>query len=171
MPFDAAVATRFVDYYNDTLQSQSTLKVLENPPVGYQKQPFDIMQELINIKAKINSGDFSSQYAFESGIQLLIARMHDNHVTLDAGILSAFRFASPYTLISISEDGLQEPKVYLHEDVLAATKEVYRPSPLSKINNMDVHEYLESLLAMNTDGYVESHGDWNSLMSSPAKEI
>ena len=171
VPFNAAVAFRFIDYYNDTLQFQSTLAFLKNPPEGYQQPPVDVEQELEYIRANITSGAYKTQYDFEKQVQVLISCMHDNHVVLDAGILAAFRFASPYTLVSLSRDGLEEPKIYLKEDVLAAAKEGYTLSPVSKINDNDAIEYLESLVAINSDGYVEPHADWASIMSSPAKDI
>jgi hypothetical protein len=171
VPFNAAVASRFVDYYNDTLQFQSTLGFLKSPPDGYQQAPVDVQQELEDIRSKISSDAYKNQYAFEAHLQLLVSRIHDNHVTLDAGILSAFRFASPYTLVSLSQDGLQEPKIYLREDLLAAAKQGYTPHPVAKINNVTVVDYLTSLVAPNSDGYLEPHADWNSLLNSPAQEI
>jgi hypothetical protein len=170
VPFNAAVASRFIDFYNQTLQFQSTLAFLKSPPEGYQQPPVDVQQELENIRANISSGGYTNQYAFEAQIQLLISRLHDNHVQLDAGILSAFRFASPYTLVSVSPDGLQVPQVYLQEHILAANKEGSTASPIVKINDVDAIDYLTALVAPNSDGFVEPHADWNSLMESPAKE-
>ncbi|RYO39302.1 hypothetical protein AA0111_g1964 [Alternaria arborescens] len=171
VPFHADVASRFIDYYNDTLQFQSTLRYLNNPPDGYQQPSVDVQQELENIRADIVSGTYKTQYAFEEQIQVLISRIHDSHVTLDAGMLAAFKFASPYTLLSLSENGSEEPKIYLKEDLLAAAKEGYDASPVTKINSIEVIEYLTSLIAPNSEGYVEPHADWNSLLSSPAKDI
>ncbi|KAH7408333.1 hypothetical protein DE146DRAFT_645987 [Phaeosphaeria sp. MPI-PUGE-AT-0046c] len=171
VPFNAAVASRFVDYYNDTLQFQSTLAFLKSPPDGYQQSAIDVAQALEDIRANISADAYKSQYSFEWQVQLLISRIHDSHVTLDAGILSAFRFASPYSLVSISQDGVQEPKVYLKEDLVAAAKEGYTAYPIDQINDVATIEYLRSLVASNSDGYVEPHADWNSLMSSPVKDI
>jgi hypothetical protein len=39
--------------------------------------------------------------------------MRDGHASLNAGILSAFSFASPYELASVSIDGKQEPRIYI----------------------------------------------------------
>ncbi|KAH7064284.1 hypothetical protein BKA63DRAFT_608564 [Paraphoma chrysanthemicola] len=171
VPFHAAVASRFIDYYNDTLQFQSTLNYLKSPPDGYQQPPVDVEQELEDIRANISSGAFKSQYAFEAQVQRLISRIHDNHVTLDAGILSPFRFASPYTLVSLSPDGVQNPRIYLKEDLLAAAEEGYTPHPVAKINNVEVNDYLGNLIALNSDGYVEPHADWNAFMTSPYNDI
>jgi hypothetical protein len=171
VPFNSAVALRFLDYYNDTLQYQSTLAFLEDPPAEYQRPPVKVHEELKKISVNITSGAYKSQYEFETQVQVLISRLHDSHVNLDAGILSAFKFASPYTLVSVSEDGVQEPRVYLQEDVLAAANEGYKAFPISKINGLEVVDYLSSLVAPNSDGYVEPHADWNSLMESPARDV
>jgi hypothetical protein len=114
---------------------------------------------------------YKSQYKIETQVQLLISRLHDSHVTLDAGILSSFRFASNYSLVSVSPDGLQDPQIYIYEDVLDAKRDGYTLSPVVKINNISVDDYLTSLVATNSDGYVEPHADWNSLMESPAMQI
>lgn len=171
MPFNAAVASRFIDYYSETMQFQSTLKLLENPPQGYQQQAVNVQQELESIRARIVSGAYKTQYEFEAQVQVLISRIHDKHVALDAGILAAFRFASPFTLVSISEDGLKDPQIYLYEDVLLSLKEGYLADPVSKINGEDAEDYLTSLVAPNSDGYLEPHADWNSLMENPAKDV
>jgi hypothetical protein len=171
VPFNADVALRFVDYYNKTLQFQSTLKLLESPPDGYQQHAVNVLQELQQIKAGIVSGAYKTQYEFEAQVQVLVSRIHDKHVSLDAGILAAFRFASPFTLVSISEDGLKYPQVYLYEDVVLSVSEGYRAFPIAKINGQEVVDYLTSLVAPNSDGYLEPHADWNSLMENPAKEV
>lgn len=144
---------------------------MESPPEGYQQPPVNVAQELETIRANISSGAYNSQYDFEAQVQLLISRIHDNHVSLNAGILSAFRFVSPYTLLSLSLDGVEEPKLYLREDLVAAGKEGYSSFPLAKINDVDAVEYLTSLIAPNSDGFLEPHADWNSFMSSPATDI
>src|SRR5262245_6871288 len=89
VPFHPELAVRSIDYYNQTLPSQSTLDFLADPPDGYQQPPVNVQQELAEIKANVSAGVYTSQYVFEAKLQLLINRMHDSHVTLDAGILAA----------------------------------------------------------------------------------
>jgi hypothetical protein len=74
-------------------------------------------------------------------------------------------------LVSISEDGLKYPQVYLYEDVVLSVSEGYRAFPIAKINGQEVVDYLTSLVAPNSDGYLEPHADWNSLMENPAKDV
>jgi hypothetical protein len=62
VPFNAAVATRFLQYYNDTIQFQSTLAYLKNPPASYQQPAVDFVGGLIQLQQQINSGSFANQY-------------------------------------------------------------------------------------------------------------
>ena len=112
VPFNPAVATRFIQYYNDTLQFQSTLAYLKSPPASYQQPAVDLIAGLNEIQSDIDSGLFQNQYAFEATLQTLLYSAHDAHLQLYSGILAAFSFGSPYELVSVSLDG-DLPKVYL----------------------------------------------------------
>ena len=113
VPFNPAVATRFIDYFNTTIQFQSTLAYLRNPPAGYQQPAVDVLDALEHIQQNITDGYYKNEYAFEANFQALIYSMHDMHVDISAGALSAFSFGSPYYLLSVSKDGKQVPQVYL----------------------------------------------------------
>lgn len=113
LPFYPAVATQFIDYFNTTIQFQSTLAYLRDPPQGYQQPPVDVLQTLSQIQQNVTTGVYKNQYAFEADLQLLIQQIHDTHVQLYAGALSAFSFASPRGLVSASVDGKQPPQIYL----------------------------------------------------------
>ena len=113
VPFNAAVAARLVNYYSTSVQFQSTLAYLKNPPWGYQQPGIDVVGELTRIQAKISENGYANEYDFETDLQAVVYGMHDAHVDLYAGILSAFTFASPYNLISASKDGKAVPDVYI----------------------------------------------------------
>ena len=113
VPFNPAVATRFLKYYNDTLQFQSNTVFIKNPPASYQQPSSDLFKGLDKIQKDIDTGVFPNQYAFEATLQQLIYSAHDSHLSLNAGILSAFTFASVYGIVSVSSDGQQVPKVYV----------------------------------------------------------
>jgi hypothetical protein len=106
------VATRFLRYWNETIQFQSTLSYLKSPPQGYQQPAVDVLKELASIQNRINSGFYSNQYAFEADFQLLTYALHDGHVALTAGVLSAFSWGSPFEIVSVSVDGTEAPKVF-----------------------------------------------------------
>lgn len=113
VPFNAAVATRFVNYLNTTFQFQSTSAYLKNPPIGYQQPSVDIFETLANIQQNVTTGSYANQYSFETDVQSLFYAVHDSHVDLSAGILSTFTFGSLYDIVSVSVDGVQAPSIYL----------------------------------------------------------
>ena len=61
----------------------------------------------------MHAGAFQNEYEFESAIQEVVYATHDAHVTLSAGILSAFVFFSPLRIVSASTDGIALPKIYI----------------------------------------------------------
>ncbi|KAF2795817.1 hypothetical protein K505DRAFT_301442 [Melanomma pulvis-pyrius CBS 109.77] len=171
VPFNPAVASRFLKYWNETMQFQSTLAYLKNPPEGYQQPAVDVEEELRKIQARIDSGFYKNQYAFEADFQLLTYATNDGHVQLTAGALSAFSFGSPFEITSVSADGKEAPKVYITDDILDSQTQGWKPSPIKTINGEDTIEYLNKYAALNSWGFVEPHAEWNQLMSSPALDI
>lgn len=171
VPFNAAVATRFIQYWNETFSFQSTLAYLKNPPEGYQQPAVDVLAELQRIQDQVNANSYANQYDFEADFQLLTYALHDSHVYLTSGVLSAFSFASPYEIVSVSIDGKQAPKVYITDDVLDSPKQGYTPSAITSINGTEVNQFLSQYAALNSWGYVEPHAEWNALMSNPTFDI
>ena len=62
----------------------------------------------------IDHNVFKNQYEFESALQAIVYSMHDDHVSLTAGILGAFSFGVDwdYEIVSVSLDGISLPKIY-----------------------------------------------------------
>lgn len=112
VPFNQAPALRFLNYYNTTLQFQSTLSFLKDPPAGYQQPAIDVDGVLSRIKANVTAGYYKTQYQFEQEVQNFVFAIHDGHVELRAGIMSPFWFGSPISITSASLDGIEPPKVY-----------------------------------------------------------
>ncbi len=112
-PFDQGTALEFLQYWNETLQLQSTQAYLKNPPPEYQQPPVDLFERLANIQNQVNAGHFSNEYDFEVAVQKLILATHDAHINLGYGVLSIFTFGSPYGLVSVSTDGVALPKLFL----------------------------------------------------------
>lgn len=113
VPFIPAISSRFIKYWNDTLQFQSTLDYLKHPPPGYQQPAVDLIAGLDEIQATIDDGGFANEYQFEAALQNVLYSANDAHVSLDGGLLSSFSFGSAYGLTSLSLDGIELPKVYL----------------------------------------------------------
>ncbi|KAK3652434.1 hypothetical protein LTR56_005144 [Elasticomyces elasticus] len=172
IPFNAAVASRFLQYYNETLQFQSTLAYLKDPPVEYQQPAVDVVGGLQNILEKVNNGYYLNQYAFEADVQSLSQRTHDSHTTLYAGVMNEFTFASPFYLVSVSPDGKQAPSVYIYGELVECRANASCvPSPITTINTVPVVDYLSEFARNNSFGMVEPHADWNQLFVTPAQLI
>ncbi|KAM0798969.1 hypothetical protein BDR22DRAFT_857304 [Usnea florida] len=172
VPFDPAVATNFIQYYNDTIQFHSTLAYLKNPPSSYQQPAVDIEAGLQRIQDEINNGTFPNQYSFEATLQNLVYSAHDAHLQLQSGILDVFTFMSPYSLVSLSDDGVQIPKVYVVDDISLQLSDIdFTPSAIKTINGQDVTAYLTQIAAVNSAGNIEPNADWNDLMTSWAAYI
>lgn len=125
VPFNAAVASQLLEYLNQTIQFHSTLAYLANPPLGYQQPAVDLLGGLDEIKHDIEGGNFLSQYDFETTLQGLINAAHDDHLSVQGGILSTFVYGSPFDIVSLSEDGIQLPKLYLAGKMLCQKREIH----------------------------------------------
>ena len=112
-PFNATVATQFLSYYKDTLQFQSTLAYLKNPPATYQQPAVDLLAGLDAIQEAVDRGVYKNEYDFEAAVQKLVYSAHDGHLNLYAGILSVFTFGAPVSIVSASDDGVAFPKIFV----------------------------------------------------------
>ncbi|KAG9236435.1 hypothetical protein BJ875DRAFT_456406 [Amylocarpus encephaloides] len=172
VPFNAAVATRFVAYWKDALQFQSTLAYLRNPPPSYQQPAVDLLGGLALIQQHVDNGGYTNEYDFETDLQRLLYAANDDHLTLVGGILGAFTYGAPVSIVSVSRDGQELPKTYLFDDLYGAQRDPsYTPSAISKINGMTANQYLGQFAARNALGALESHAELNLLMASPAGDI
>ena len=91
VPFDKAVASQLIRYYKDTLEFQSTLAYLKDPPLSYQQTRVDILSALDLIATGVETGVLRDEYAFEAAVQNVLQASHDSHVRLDAGALNVFQ--------------------------------------------------------------------------------
>jgi hypothetical protein len=173
VPFNSAVASRFLKYYNETVQFQSTIEILKSPPASYRQPPVDFTQGLARIKAKVNAEEYENQYAFEHELQSLILSVHDAHFALYAGVLNQFTFGANYELVTLSEDGHKAPEVYVDDGDLSAciAQPGCNPSPVEVMNGVPVLDYLTEFAANQSFGLLEPHADWNSLMLTRAVAI
>ncbi|KAK9785210.1 putative Tail specific protease domain-containing protein [Seiridium cardinale] len=170
VPINQAVALRFIDYYNMTIQFQSTLAYLKDPPVGYQQPAVNVVGALEQIRNNVTAGVYKNQYTFEADLVKLVYSFHDAHVSLYAGIMASFSFASIYDLVTAA-DGSGTPKIYIYDDVSYRQQTGMDISPVTQINGVDTIEYLTRFAALNSVGMLEPHADWNQLMYSPVQTV
>ncbi|GAB1208481.1 hypothetical protein APSETT445_007231 [Aspergillus pseudonomiae] len=95
------------------IQFHSTLAYLADPPQSYQQPAVDLMAGLSQLQRDINDNIFHNEYAFETALSHLIHAAHDDHLKLVGGALSRFTYAAPYSIVSVSLDGVELPKVYI----------------------------------------------------------
>lgn len=171
VPFNAAVATRFINYINTTLQFQSTLAYLKDPPPGYQQPAVDVLAELQNIQTNVTTGVYLNQYQFETDLQHLLYKTHDAHLYHTGGITAAFSFLAPFSITAASADGKSLPQVYITSDVIKSQNESWTPSAIKTINGVDAVEYLTRIASLNSFGGIEAHADWNQLFAMPALDV
>ncbi|KAL8655711.1 MAG: hypothetical protein Q9226_002934 [Calogaya cf. arnoldii] len=174
-PFNATVATQFLSYYKDTLQFQSTLAYLKNPPSTYKQPSVDLLGGLDSIQQAVDTGFYKNEYDFEAAVQKLVYAAHDAHITLYAGALSVFTFGAPVSIVSVSTDGIAYPKVFILDDLLEAEDpdipSDWEPSAIVTINGVGTADFLKQFASKNSPGTLELHTDWNHIMSSPAADI
>ena len=113
VPLNHTVASQFLQYYKDTLEFQSTLTYLKNPPTSYQQPPTDLLVGLDIIQRQLDTDVFSNEYAFELAVLDLVYSAHDGHTFFYGGASNVFGFGSPFQISSVSLDGVQPPEVYM----------------------------------------------------------
>jgi hypothetical protein len=109
---DRSVA--YIEYIRPYLQFQSTVGYLKDPPKGYTLPGADVFGGLDQIKQNVQGGLYKNQWSFEKELWSLINILpHDFHFNLPLPLMRVFYFGTYKSLVSVSDDGLALPKVYL----------------------------------------------------------
>jgi len=96
---------------------QSTLDYNKKPPRGYLSEGVDLLQGLDEMAAmlKTNATPWSNQFQFLTDLQTLQSRVRDGHFGSFPLLLTGLiTFRSGADFVSISEDGVTTPKIFLH---------------------------------------------------------
>lgn len=112
-PFNQNLSVALIDYIVPYINFQSDLAYLKNPPSTYLMPAVDILGGLQDIRQNASAGTYTSQYAFDAAITDLVAKAHSGHFVYTSGLVSAFEYQNDVALISVSEDGLALPEVYV----------------------------------------------------------
>lgn len=145
VPVDAASAKPWLESLKPYLNWQSTLAYLKNPPSGYLQPAVDVWAEFAEIEAKVQNGGFANEYELEFALYRIFQSTHDGHFRYLPNMLGVFSFARPLALVSVSTNGVDLPKPYVYQDVLASFQNASAPpSPIATINGEAAVTYLEN---------------------------
>jgi len=88
------------------------------PPSDYSYPSTDLLGGLDEISSRAAAGGYSSQYQFDLALNDLVNSAHEGHLFLHtcttASILYQRGYPERLQLVSVSEDGLQLPQVYIY---------------------------------------------------------
>lgn len=113
MPFNETLAVKQIAWLQSYVQFQTTLNYLKSPPPEYQLGSVDLVSQLNAIAQGARSGHYSNEFQFESDIYSLFASAGDGHLSYLPYLIGSFLFSRMDDLVSVSEDGIQTPKVYI----------------------------------------------------------
>ncbi|SMY23681.1 unnamed protein product [Zymoseptoria tritici ST99CH_1A5] len=172
MPFRPDLATAFLDHYRPYLRFHSTLDALKDPPPTYISTAKDLDASLNKIRARSAQSGYSSHYDFESDLNHQLSLAHDGHLQLELCSLQSFRFTRDLPLVSLSNDGLQAPSLYVLPDaeLMRSSENGQHVSPVVKINGKDAVYFLESDVAMGLDMH-DPDARYNHVFPSAAARL
>jgi hypothetical protein len=111
VPFYPEDAANLVNYLLLAINFQTTLSYLKAPPPGYAWPATDIVGGLQTILNNVNTKGYTSHYDLEADIMTLLFTAHDGHLSFQAGLAGSVGIYR-IPLVSVSDDGIAQPKVY-----------------------------------------------------------
>lgn len=126
------------------MEFQSTVGILADPPAGYMYPGVDILGGLRNMSSMLQNDEYESQYDFVLDLYRLInVKPREGHLSYQPALINAVQFETPIIFISISEDGIQLPEVYVYQDYLASITARFEPSAVESYDGVPVEQWLE----------------------------
>ena len=114
VPLNTQDAVALIDSIMPYMQWQSTLAYLRSPLSGYMFEAIDLLEGLKKISQNVIDQVYNSEYEFEVALNSFFNRAHDSHLTfVPDGVGNSFRFEVGESLVSVSSDGQELPKLYL----------------------------------------------------------
>ena len=157
IPLQKEFSLQLVDQIRPWLEIESQIDYLKYPAPGYLWDPIDIFEELDGIYNHIQNDDYTRQYDVEIDLRTLFLYFRDFH-TFFTGVLSfeatgALAWRRQVSLVSISVDGIDIPKVYVSTDLVGINDEQNVQvsslpsdsiSAVASINGISVQEFLQT---------------------------
>ncbi|KAJ0372143.1 hypothetical protein COL26b_009301 [Colletotrichum chrysophilum] len=151
VPVDVERDVTLVKYLRPWLEFQSTVGILQNPPEGYLYPGVDIFGGLTNITQILKAGGYQSQLDFASDLYRLInVKPRDGHLVITPVIGTLFSFETPALFVSISEDGIANPKIYLHSDYEKSVEQEYIASEVVRFDSVPIVDHVQQRAVDNS---------------------
>ncbi|KAI5462801.1 hypothetical protein BGZ63DRAFT_351920 [Mariannaea sp. PMI_226] len=169
VPLDEKRNLALLQYITPFVQFQSTLEVLANPPETYLFPGVDVLGGLKVMEKKLQNHEYKTQYEFMTDLRSIFAASNDNHFDYTPALLHLLQFARPdLKLISLSEDGIQIPQVFMFEDIARGNqgKLSYTPSAIVTIDGTPITEWLENDAIYSSGNFQDPDAQFNSLFGS-----
>ncbi|KAH8716993.1 hypothetical protein GQ44DRAFT_688498 [Phaeosphaeriaceae sp. PMI808] len=166
VPVDAQGDIKEIQELKAYLEYHSTLTWLKKG-VKDQIEPLDVMGELDLIIKGLNDKTYKNDYEVQLSIRRTLDKAGDFHLAFTPDITNIFYFLRPEgILVSISEDGIALPKIYLVSDLPKDTNGKITGSAVEKINGQNATEYLQKL----SEGarYHDADARYNTVFPNPA---
>jgi hypothetical protein len=118
VPLDRDSALQHIDFLRPLFEWQSSVDYLRDPPQGYLSEGMDLTGGLDDIAAKLNrdkKGGYGNEFEFLADLHTMTSvRPRDLHFAAPTLLLDLFDFPITAQFLSISDDGLTLPKIYLY---------------------------------------------------------
>ncbi|WYZ46702.1 hypothetical protein EsH8_IX_000927 [Colletotrichum jinshuiense] len=144
VPVDKENDLDLLNYLEPYIEFQSTLEPLADPPEGYLLPGVDVIGGFGQIRANLMKDKYHAQVEFALDLRRLFAQAADGHFGYNPAILSVFTFRSLESLVSVSDDGLTIPRVYLQSDFMKSVVNDTDVYDISSIDDVPIVDWLEA---------------------------
>jgi hypothetical protein len=143
VPVDTSGDVLEIEGLKTLVEFQSDLAYLKNPPPGFLYPGVDVAGSLQAIISDIKNGRYTNEYAVQNDVFGVVASAYDFHFYVRPDIMRVFYWERAESLISVAKDPTSLPNVYGDKDkfALAGNSSGYQPSPVVKINGVDVEQW------------------------------
>ncbi|KUJ09328.1 uncharacterized protein LY89DRAFT_657656 [Mollisia scopiformis] len=135
------LAVDFIVEYKKYILFLTTLAYLKDPPSDYAYPSTDILGELDSLASKIAAGRIKSQYLVDQALNQIVASAHEGHLYASFCSLQAISYLRPFQLVSVSQDGIQLPELYVLSDFFSSNTTAI--SSVVAINGQNATEVVE----------------------------
>ncbi|KAH8895537.1 hypothetical protein GQ53DRAFT_856196 [Thozetella sp. PMI_491] len=160
VPVDVENDVAFIDYVLPYFGFHSTQDYLKSPPEGYLMPGVDIIGGAQAIRQKLRNGGYTNQFEFTQEWQRLIYSVNDGHFNMAPNLNYVFKFYPYFKVVSVSEDGLQLPKIYFYGSILEGGDQ----SHVISINGIDIQTWITEFSTLA--GQQDPDAAYNAVLNS-----